>query len=87
MPELESVIEDKLIEQLAYGDSQWTYRKDLKTYYDMQKNSLYTSFLKSLTFTASRIPAQTLQSFMQMKAVGFTSSSKNIAYVSHWQTW
>lgn len=63
------------------------YRKDLKTYYDMQKDSLYTSFLKSLTFTASRIPAQTLQSFMQMKAVGFTGSSKNIAYVSHWQTW
>lgn len=63
------------------------YRKDLKAYYDMQKDSSYTSFLKSLTFTASRIPAQTLQSFMQMKAVGFTSSSKNIAYVSHWQTW
>lgn len=31
MPELESMIEQKLIEQLVYGDSQWTYRKDLKT--------------------------------------------------------
>ena len=31
MPELESMIENKLIEQLVYGDSQWTYRKDLKT--------------------------------------------------------
>lgn len=47
----------------------------------------YNSFKKSLTFTASRIPAQTLQSFMQMELTGFTQSSKNIVYVSHWQTW
>ena len=31
MPELEAIIEQKLIEQLVYGDSQWTYREDLKT--------------------------------------------------------
>ena len=31
MPELEKVIEDKLIEQLVFGESQWTYREDLKT--------------------------------------------------------
>lgn len=31
MAELESVIEQKLIEQLVYGESQWTYRDDLKT--------------------------------------------------------
>lgn len=31
MPELESTIERKLIEQLVYGESQWTYREDLKT--------------------------------------------------------
>lgn len=31
MSELESMIEEKLIEQLIYGDSQWTYREDLKT--------------------------------------------------------
>lgn len=31
MPELEAMIEKKLIEQLVYGDSQWTYREDLKT--------------------------------------------------------
>ena len=30
MPELEAEIEQKLIEQLVYGDSQWTYRGDLK---------------------------------------------------------
>lgn len=31
MPELEATIENKLIEQLVYGDSQWNYRPDLKT--------------------------------------------------------
>lgn len=41
MPELESMIENKLIEQLAYGDSQWTYRPDLKTEEDLWKNFRY----------------------------------------------
>lgn len=41
MPELESTIENKLIEQLAYGDSQWTYRKDLKTEEDLWANFRY----------------------------------------------
>ena len=41
MAELESVIEKKLIEQLIYGDSQWTYREDLKTEADLWKNFRY----------------------------------------------
>ena len=41
MAELESMIEQKLIEQLAYGDSQWTYRDDLKTEDDLWKNFRY----------------------------------------------
>ena len=41
MPELESMIEQKLIEQLVYGDSQWTYRKDLKTEADLWENFRY----------------------------------------------
>lgn len=41
MPELESVIETKLIEQLVYGDSQWTYRQDLKTEEDLWRNFKY----------------------------------------------
>lgn len=63
------------------------YRGIIDLYNKEFINEQYSSFLKSLTFTASRIPAQTLQSFMQMKLVGFTQSSKNIVYVSHWQTW
>lgn len=41
MSVLESTIENKLIEQLAYGDSQWTYRKDLKTEDDLWANFRY----------------------------------------------
>lgn len=41
MPELESIIEQKLIDQLCYGDSQWTYRGDLKTEEDLWKNFRY----------------------------------------------
>jgi len=38
MPELESMIEKKLIDQLVYGDSQWVYREDLKTESDLWAN-------------------------------------------------
>lgn len=41
MSELESMIEEKLIEQLIYGDSQWTYREDLKTEEDLWANFRY----------------------------------------------
>lgn len=41
MPELEKIIEEKLIDQLVYGESQWTYREDLKTEEDLWKNFKY----------------------------------------------
>lgn len=41
MSELEALIEQKLIDQLVYGDSQWTYRKDLKTEEDLWRNFRY----------------------------------------------
>ena len=41
MAELESVIEQKLIEQLIYGTSQWTYRPDLKTQEELWNNFRY----------------------------------------------
>lgn len=56
--------------------------------YDSKLNKQrFASFLKSQFFTASRIPAQTLQSFMQMENVGFTGTSNNQCFVSCWQTW
>ena len=41
MAELEAIIEQKLIEQLIYGESQWTYRSDLKTEEDLWNNFRY----------------------------------------------
>ena len=41
MARLEAVIEQKLIEQLIYGDSQWIYRNDLKTEEDLWNNFKY----------------------------------------------
>ncbi len=41
MAELESVIEQRLIDQLIYGTSQWTYRPDLKTQEELWNNFRY----------------------------------------------
>lgn len=41
MAELESVIENNLIDQLCSGESQWTYRPDIKTEDDLWKNFKY----------------------------------------------
>ena len=41
MAELEKIIEEKIIDQLVYGESQWIYREDLKTEEDLWKNFKY----------------------------------------------
>lgn len=63
------------------------YNKILTDYYNIFAQELYSSFANSVYFISSRIPAQTLQSFMQMKLVSLSESEKNVAYVSHFQTW
>ena len=50
-------------------------------------NQIYASFMKSLEIIAARIPAQSMQSFMPMKIVGFDNSDRNTAYVSTAQIW
>lgn len=42
---------------------------------------MYRSFNEALRFVAARIPAQSMQSFMNMKIVGFLETDTNIAYV------
>lgn len=56
-----------------------------KDFYQREAHRKWVSFQDSLKFIASRIPAQTLQSFMTMKCVGWTENTKNMAYVSHFQ--
>lgn len=60
-------------------------RKIFGQYQDLVARERYVSFLKSQYFTVSRIPAQTLQSFMQMENVGYTGVDNNQCFVSHWQ--
>lgn len=64
-----------------YNSIYENYFSGLKTHYER-----YASFLNSLYFISSRIPAQSLQSFMPMKCVGWTGDSNNTAYVSYIQT-
>ena len=62
-------------------------RKALRAFNAKNKNKQYTSFQKAQSFTVARIPAQTLQSFMMMKNVGFTGTETGQCFVTAWQTW
>lgn len=62
-------------------------RKKYKEYYQILSKERYNSWLLSQYVTSARIPAQTLQSFMQMENVAYTGNTLNKAYVSVWQLW
>lgn len=62
------------------------YDQLVNNFLEEQKERRYASFLRSLHVISSRIPAQTLQSFMAMKTIAWTKNSNNMAYVSHFQT-
>lgn len=64
-----------------------TYKELLETFLRKEAHKRYISFLDSQNFIAARIPAQSLQSFMTMKNIAWTENSKNISYVSHFQTY
>lgn len=63
------------------------YQVNLKKFLEKEAHKRYISFLDSQNFIASRIPAQSLQSFMTMRNIAWTGNSKNMAYVSHFQTY
>lgn len=62
-------------------------KKALVAFDAKNQNKQYTSFQKAQSFTVARIPAQTLQSFMKMKNVGFTGTETGQCFVTAWQTW
>ena len=62
-------------------------KKALAAFDAKNQNKQYTSFQKAQSFTVARIPAQTLQSFMKMKNVGFTGTETGQCFVTVWQTW
>ena len=92
-PELSNYLSVDLLNQVQKGkpgkDGLISYKLNSVTtrYRASIAKKQYASFLRSQSFTASRIPAQTLQSFMQMHCVGFTGTTNNQCFVSHWQTW
>lgn len=65
------------------------YKQIRTQYYEylQQYKKQYSSFLTSLHFISSRIPAQSLQSFMPMTCIGWTADTSNTAYVSYIQTY
>lgn len=63
------------------------YKELLEAFLRKEAHKRYISFLDSQNFIAARIPAQSLQSFMTMKNIAWTENSKNISYVSHFQTY
>lgn len=74
---------------LIGNNFQEQYRQIRTSYYEylQQYKKQYSSFLTSLHFISSRIPAQSLQSFMPMTCVGWTADTSNTAYVSYIQTY
>lgn len=82
--------QEKLRKQQLYNlkqENKKKYNTLLEEFLENESTNKWVSFQDSLKFIASRIPAQTLQSFMTMKLVGWTKNSKNMAYVSHFQTY
>jgi len=65
-----------------YRPYQILLESDLKR----RKEKKLAQFEMSRYVTAARIPAQSLQSYMKMKAVAYIDSRSNLAMVSRWQT-
>lgn len=78
-------------DQIKLYDSLWTRNQQtrlsthINDFIEKQATERYNSFLKSLYVVSSRIPAQSLQSFMQMETIAFTGANSNVAAVSHFQ--
>lgn len=63
-----------------------TYSDAVTQLYEKLKQQVKQSFILSRYFTVARIPAQSLQSYMKMKLVGFIPIGENECMVSHIQT-
>lgn len=63
------------------------YPQRIGNYIESLAHKKYISFQKAQDFVTSRIPAQTLQSFMATRNVGFTGVHTNQSYQSPWETY
>lgn len=81
---------EMLSKEEATNKDYWAqYASEVARYHTSRQNfhKKWVSFQNSLHFISSRIPAQSLQSFMPMKCVGWVNGTSNIAYVSYIQTY
>lgn len=65
----------------------WSTRKSDKETQLKNAQKRYQSFLQYLDFIVARIPAQSMQSFMNMRVAGFINTPTNIALVPSTQFW
>lgn len=54
---------------------------------DQLGTKIYASWEKSNEVIAARIPAQSMQSFMEMRNIGYFNTESNDVFVSVWQIW
>ena len=64
-----------------------TYLKALQEVHHKFIDEIKASHNLARFFIAARIPAQSLQSYMKMRCVGFLQGTDNQVIVSHFQTW
>lgn len=67
-------------------DNTW-FNRNKEVLLSRSANKMFASWQKSHEFVSARIPAQSMQSFMEMKNVGYLNTTSNDAYVSLWQIW
>ena len=86
-PQKQAIV-DKTLDEITDLDT-LVRLVDQKTNRRLNGNGIkiFNSFKLSLDLLVARIPAQSLQSFMKMKVVGFSDSNKNSIMVSHYQLW
>lgn len=63
------------------------FNKNRQDIVSQLSKKMYASWEKSHEFVASRIPSQSMQSFMEMKNIAYLRNKSNDAYVSVWQIW
>lgn len=69
---LEDVIEAYKVAKNALRNNEYRLQKKAR--------KMYISFLEGLKAIAARIPAQSMQSFMNMRIIGFAETDTNISY-------
>lgn len=71
------------------GEEDTTVKENLEKALDSWRKEMahkqWVSFQDSVKVIASRIPAQSMQSFMAMKVIAWTKNKNNMCYVSHIQ--